>query len=306
MTLGPRRRIAFCSPRRSNEWTLLSGGEDGAYRNLAYSRKHNRLLCVCEDEVEGPSRSWGGSITLEGWDVDGNQPPIRDWAIRHSDYEWPLLKDLKRECFQMKYLVECGEAEAEEELWFVVVRHVNLEAGPKGSVEEKIWLSKYRGCHYIRTPYKTIGLEVFKIDSERGELVEMKDNSLGGLAMFVGINHSFALPAAGLGLRRDSVYFTDENRVVEPTRFERTNYGGHDNGIFDYQTKGFHSCCDLYPVEFERIRKILPLPLWFTPTPATIMKGQYSEGRESVYEILIDEKFAMKINPSTIYGAPDR
>ncbi|KAL6577672.1 hypothetical protein OROMI_010000 [Orobanche minor] len=177
MTFGPRRRIAFCSPRRSNEWTLLSGGEDGAYRNLAYSKKHNRLLCVCEDEdeVEGPSRSWGRSITLEarvGMLMEIN-PQSAIGPRRSYGFWWCATSTLKR--------------------------------GPRDP-----WKERY-GCPSTGG-VTTLGLPT-KIDSERGELVEMKDNWLGGLAMFVGINHSFALPAAGLGLRPDSIYFTDENQV---------------------------------------------------------------------------------------------
>lgn len=256
MTIGGR--AALCSPRRSNEWTFLSG--DRVYDDLVYSSRHNRLLCVTR-----------GKTILEGWDTTDESPRL-DWAIQDKEeldfdvnkeyFRWPSRCMLKRECGQVKYLV-CDDHSGD---LFLVVRHVNLLAGPYGALVDKIVLSEYSGRHYVKTPYKTIDFDVYKIDWKRGEVMHMED-SLEGLAMFVGTNHSFAIRATEVpGLKRDSVYFTDEIRLVGPTRFARTNYGGHDNGIFDYQNKDLSSCCTFYPIEFNNIRKVLPLPLWFTPT----------------------------------------
>ncbi|KAL6542799.1 hypothetical protein OROHE_010319 [Orobanche hederae] len=165
-------------------------------------------------------------------------------------FSWPERTEVK-ECFQMKYLI--SHDDDSDEL-FLVVRHVSLRAGPFSSMVNKVTLLKYRGCHYSKTPYKTIDFDVYKFDFELVMVMHMKD-SLQGLAMFFGSNQPFAIPAADVaGLKPDSVYFTDDNSIFEPTRLERTSYGGHDNGIFDYQN---------YPIEFEKIRKILPLPMWF-------------------------------------------
>ncbi|KAH6825214.1 hypothetical protein C2S53_018761 [Perilla frutescens var. hirtella] len=86
------------------------------------------------------------------------------------------------------------------------------------------------------------------------------EDSLEGLTMFVGINHPFAIRSSEV--KPNLIYFTDENRLVEHSRLERTNYGGHDNGIFNYQNKDFSPCCTFYPIEYHKIRKILPLPMW--------------------------------------------
>lgn len=56
-------------------------------------------------------------------------------------------------------------------------------------------------------------------------------DDFGGLAIFVGVNHSFALPAADYpGLEPDSVYFADSKRLDSVK-------GRNDIGIFDYRNK---------------------------------------------------------------------
>ncbi|KAL6492638.1 hypothetical protein OROGR_033207 [Orobanche gracilis] len=263
LTFGSHRsRLALCRAGAGGEWSLFGG--DHNYENLVYSARSNRVFTICE-KYDAKKRK--KNTSLEAWDVGGSEPHL-DCVIQHKkeiDFDdcrfmFPALPDLKRECTQMKYLVS---DESSGDL-YMVVRHVNPRAGPLNSIADKIVLCALRGVHFTKTPYKTIEFDVYKVDFECGEVVYAED-SLGGLAMFVGINHSFAIPAsAGVaGLRADSIYFTDENRLVEPARFEATRYGGHDNGVFDYRNKEFYSCCDFYPVEYEKIRKILPLPLWF-------------------------------------------
>lgn len=176
-------------------------------------------------------------------------------------YDWPTQCMLKQQAGKVKYLV-CDEHSGG---LFLVVRHVNPLAGPHGAMVDTIAISQYCGRHYVKTPYKTFDFDVYKIDWERGEAIHM-EGSLEGLAMFVRANHSFAIQgAADLKLKLDSVYFTDEIRTVGTTRFAPTNYGGHDNGVFDYRSKDLSSCCPFYPIELAEIRKVLPLPLWFQP-----------------------------------------
>ncbi|KAL6539176.1 hypothetical protein OROGR_011825 [Orobanche gracilis] len=280
MTSGPSRRLAFCSLRRSNEWTLFGGDHNLTF---VYSSRYERLFCIREEEYNKyPMSFWAKyekyfRTSLEGWVVGENNPnaPHLDWVMELNEvldfddrkFKWPGKLSLKKvcRCHRMKYLV-CAEHSGE---LFLVVRHINPRAGPQDSVIKKIILGRYRGCDYYMAPYKTFDFDVFKIDFVRGE-VTLLEGSLGGLAMFVGINQPFAIVAAEVdGVRPDCVYFTDENWLVEPTRLERTTYGGHDNGVFDYKNKEFYPCCDLYPVEYEKISKILPLPLWFTQTTIT-------------------------------------
>ncbi|KAL6493343.1 hypothetical protein OROGR_033102 [Orobanche gracilis] len=255
--------LAFCSPLRSKEWTLLNvwGGGDGRdyYDNIVYSTTHHRLFCAIR-------YSGGYDVTgLECWDLNGN-PPRRDWVIHQRKSRWPVMSEFKERCHQVRYLVCSGE------VLLLVVRHVNIRAGPHGSMVDEVMLSPDMGCLYTKTPYKTIDFDVYRIDPERGlGEVELMERSLGGLAIFVGINEPFAIRAAKEevgGVRPDCVYFTEDNHpLAELLMVEGScTYGGHDNGIFDYKNKDFYSCCDVYPIEYERIRKILPLPLWFTPT----------------------------------------
>ncbi|KAH6763776.1 hypothetical protein C2S51_015025 [Perilla frutescens var. frutescens] len=255
MIFGWGEELALCAPLRSHEWTLFGGGKiNYRYENLVYSSRRKRLFCVCE--------TGSNLMSFEGWDVGEGEPRL-DWEIQpnkeldfdNAYFRWPARSEFKKRCHQMKYLV-CDEYSDD---LFLVVRHVNIRAGPHGSIIDEVVFSKYRGRQFINIPYKTVDFDVFKIDVERGKVVHM-DNSLEGLTMFVGINHPFAIRSPEV--KPNSVYFTDENRLVEHSRLERTNYGGHDNGIFDYQNKDFSPCCTFYPIEYHKIRKILPLPMW--------------------------------------------
>ncbi|GFP89559.1 hypothetical protein PHJA_001099500 [Phtheirospermum japonicum] len=59
--------------------------------------------------------------------------------------------------------------------------------------------------------------------------------------MFIGMNHSFAVAGAFLGLKPDSIYFTDEPSFIFPKICE-TDFGGHDIGVFNYYDTTFFSC----------------------------------------------------------------
>ncbi|GFP85583.1 hypothetical protein PHJA_000702000 [Phtheirospermum japonicum] len=85
--------------------------------------------------------------------------------------------------------------------------------------------------------------------------------------MFVGLNHyhSFAVSATGAnGLKPNSIYFTDDKELTPPKWVDR-KYGGHDIGIFDYQNKTISPC--YYPCHLLSFQRIMPAPIWFTPTP---------------------------------------
>lgn len=254
-------RAALCSPRCSSEWTLFPG--DREYDDLVYSSTHGRLFCVTS-----------GSAELECWDTSDEASPRLDWVIQDDrkldfgganelSFHWPTLCVFKQNCDKVNYVV-CDEHSGD---LFLVVRHVNSRAGPyKITMVNRVVISEFGGRHYVKDPYKTVDFDVFKIDFKSGEVMRV-ERSLCGLAMFVGGNHSLAIPAKKVpGLKPDCIYFTDEIRLVGPTRRVRVNYGGHDNGIFDFPNKEISCYSAFYPIEFDKIRKVLPLPLWFTPT----------------------------------------
>ncbi|GFQ02104.1 hypothetical protein PHJA_002354300 [Phtheirospermum japonicum] len=89
------------------------------------------------------------------------------------------------------------------------------------------------------------------------------EGSLDGLAMFIGINHSFAMSLTpGLKLSSNCIYYTDSNIFsIPPSSF----YGGHDIGIFYYANRTF-SPCYYFPLDVESIKRIMAAPMWFTPS----------------------------------------
>ncbi|KAL6575762.1 hypothetical protein OROHE_000743 [Orobanche hederae] len=286
MSFGPKDRLAFCAPRAAAaaEWTPIGDlNHIGKCDFLLYERISDRELEEqnYEDFVYSSRRSLFFCITelhtvLEGWDLRDALSPRIQWKITHNKEElwfsyplynnWPGRMTKKEwshinKCFHPKYLI-CSNDDL-----FVVVRHVVPRLRPDGSAAERIYFFGY-GYHWdTRYPYKTVEFDVFKVDQESGKLTHM-DGSLEGLAIFVGTNHSFAVSTSECPeLKPDSIYFTDEDRRITPEwAAARTNFGGHDNGVYDYRDKTISPCCTFYPVEYDKIRRIVPPPIWFTPT----------------------------------------
>ncbi|KAL6580459.1 hypothetical protein OROMI_008483 [Orobanche minor] len=113
-------------------------------------------------------------------------------------------------------------------------------------------------------PYKTIAFDVFRTYFDvRGFRLESLSGSLDGLVMFLGTNHSFALPAAHYPeLKPDSIYFTDMEGF---TPLDWQTYGDHDSGIYDCVNKTFSPL--QYPQGYDvgSIQGTVQPPVWFTP-----------------------------------------
>ncbi|GFP93313.1 hypothetical protein PHJA_001475700 [Phtheirospermum japonicum] len=145
--------------------------------------------------------------------------------------------------------------------------------GPDGSYVEETYFGRNRGWDK-GYPYKTIGFDAYKIEPQeeepREEEIKLRhaEGSLDGLALFIGINQSFAIGAAGvpeLKLKPDCIYFTDDKEFTPLKWVARMyNYGGHDVGIFDYGSKSLSPC--YYSCDYQSIEMAMPAPLWFTPT----------------------------------------
>ncbi|GER29652.1 hypothetical protein STAS_05541 [Striga asiatica] len=206
---------------------------------------------------------------LEAWDLTDPTSPRLVWW-NHKDLLGPenyiaSLDDVKNIRLsetgiwtrELRYLVY---AEDLRQL-FLVTRHLVEQMAPDGSSVEDLDRDDY--------PYKTVAFDVHKIDREEGGGGKLSyvGGSLGGLSMFVGHNHSFAVMATN-GLKPDSIYFT-EDRVFCPGNSyfgedEETRYGGHDIGIYDYEKKTISPC--YYPCDVGSLKRIVPPPIWFTPS----------------------------------------
>ncbi|KAL3647082.1 hypothetical protein CASFOL_008050 [Castilleja foliolosa] len=199
---------------------------------------------------------------FEAWDVASDPPRLRwenrnDLLTYHNYDEWyyravALLGSGYTEPFRGLVF-----AEQTDQLFFVT-RHIVPQMGPDGSsVDDR---------DYERYPYKTVSFDVHKVDWELdgggGRLSHLDGGSLDGLAMFVGLNHSFAVVATEHnGLKPNSIYFTDDKRIVPRGIIDDyEKYGGHDIGIFDYKNKTISQC--YYPCDIQSIKKIMPEPIW--------------------------------------------
>ncbi|KAL3639796.1 hypothetical protein CASFOL_014764 [Castilleja foliolosa] len=265
MIFGPERRLAFCHPCRSTEWTPI--GElyyrlisqnfpilDGvigifprSYVDIVYSSTQKLFFCQTLSTME-----------LECWDLANSLSPRihSSWKFCRSDYSKKLMgwTEAKRQV-NLVYSEEYNQL-------FIVMRYVMKRMSPDGSYVHPIYYGKYRGWDNS-SPYGTIGFDAYKFDFgvEKPQLVK---GSLDGLSMFIGINHSIAMPITPQlkKLTPNCIYYTDSNRNSVPPS---SLYGGHDIGIFDYTNRTISPCYN-FPVDVESIKRIMPAPMWFTPS----------------------------------------
>ncbi|GER26513.1 hypothetical protein STAS_02158 [Striga asiatica] len=227
-----------------------------------YSLGHDRNLFFCLTEIDCDD--------LEAWDLTDPTLPRLVWW-NHKDLLGPenyiaWLDDVENLRMSktgiwtrpLRYLVY---AEDLRQL-FLVTRHLVEQMAPDGSSVEDLDRDDY--------PYKTVAFDVHKIDREEGGGGKLSyvGGSLGGLSMFVGHNHSFAVMPTNGGLKPDSIYFTEDREFCPGNsnfgEDEETIYGGHDIGIYDYEKKTISPC--YYPCDVGSLKRIVPSPIWFTPS----------------------------------------
>ncbi|KAL8060960.1 hypothetical protein ABFX02_02G057600 [Erythranthe guttata] len=271
-------RLAFCRLSRraggsgDTEWTPIGKPyfelDDKTfkreYQDFVYSAKRKLFFCVTQ------------YAEIEAWDLrDPRSPPKMiplDFLKPDDDDEnhpWGSVGkldecELKEMFDSVKYLVVCEQTDQ----LFLVRRYV----------------ADRKPAHYHTPvppgfPYNTISFDVYEIDIEKRELRYM-ESSLNGLAMFIGINHGFAIQG-GNGINPDSIYFTDAKEYTPDYLDEDSEIGGHDIGVFDYAKRDFAPCYN-YPIEertfsanlrlpraasgADKIKRIEPPPMWFTPS----------------------------------------
>ncbi|KAL7101658.1 hypothetical protein ACP275_08G068200 [Erythranthe tilingii] len=252
--------LAFCCPgHTSGHWTPI--GElhlklddhvyERNYEDFVYSPKQNLFYCVT---------TFGD---FEAWDLRDPHSPTMTPVILSSDKNnYPRAAsseeelNLKKSCVSRKYLV----IDEETDQLYHVRRFVKDTLLP---FDMLYYNDPSDEVDYEDSnPYRTVGFDVHRVDLEKGELSYMDGGSLDGLAMFVGPNYSFALRASEYPeLKPDSIYFTD---VFNPPYWDNGIYGGHDVGIFNYRDGTVSPC--YYPVDEVSVRRIVPSPVWFTPT----------------------------------------
>lgn len=264
----PEHRLVYCSPGRSCVWTPMAPSESDEiakaretnfYKEFAYSRGQKLLYCLTD---------W----FIDVWDLAVTGNPRVDWMAEAFQFE-PQQKIYTRDWI-LKYLVLDQGSDA----LYLVARYVNPRMDSDGSYVSPIFFSKYRGWD-SSYPYKTIDFEVYKVDFMGGGEVKLSymEDSLNGMAMFVGKKDSFAVSASNHPeLNPNSIYFVDDDMLsYEKYMWNEedmggeivwTDYGGHDNGVFDYAKKRFSSLCDLCPFDYQSIKRISPPPLWFAPS----------------------------------------
>ncbi|GER37013.1 hypothetical protein STAS_13402 [Striga asiatica] len=291
MSYGPGDRLAFCRPRRCTEWSPMGDlffdgykeetfdyGVDYArtYEDFTYCRKRKVFSCTTQFEVDLEDWRLAVPTQFEVSDLSDPCSPKTKRIYWHlldiEGQKCPWLEEnmnLVKSCRQIPYLVYDDHGDR----LFLVVRFViqracinrpfaDVDSIPYDPVSDRLMVHLY--------PHKTIGFSVVKVDFQTGLLGRIDGlsrivggcgNSLDGLAMFIGMNHSFAVSAVGSGLKPNCIYFTDSNKDQIPLD---SIYGGHDIGIFNYENKTLSPC--YYPCDVRSYRRIVPTPMWLTPS----------------------------------------
>lgn len=220
--LGSANRVAFCNPSRGDEeWTPLgTWNEDPiGIHNISKYRFHRDFVYSASRQ-----RFFGFSVSAccreeeleEYWDFTSPVGPkmVRQNRLGRDDRE----SDPNYLC--NTYLVH-------------------------GKTSDQLYIVR---SYFL--PEGTIDFDVYKTGDGGG----LKTcSSLDGLAMFVGINHSFAVKASEYrGLKPDCIYFSDAKMSCNDGQFI---------GTFDYETK---TCSPLYYDSLKQ-QDLTPQP-WFTPT----------------------------------------
>ncbi|KAL1561473.1 hypothetical protein AAHA92_04170 [Salvia divinorum] len=202
-------RVAVCSPARADAGWLPVCGE-GPHSAIGYSARQNRLYSL--------NNTWDSDFVLECWDLE--YPSSLVWKAEfHSFHGYE--EAWGRHC--LRYLV----IDEHSDRLFLVIRVVVVWLEDEDDVRE--YEDEDEEGKYDEDEDETLRFHVYEIDSKKGEMRYM-EGSLEGLAMFVGLRHSFALPAADLNLSPDSIYFTARLRYI---LFDDVR--NDDIGIYNYK-----------------------------------------------------------------------
>ncbi|KAL3649301.1 hypothetical protein CASFOL_005704 [Castilleja foliolosa] len=274
ISFGPGHRPAFCSPGCSSttHWTSLGDWlyenkklfPDGpakytdarTYEDLVYNSILRKFNFITEFQIAHDSGELSRPTRLEEHRLHG-LPQMVAYCLG------PLMST--EDGLGDRGFSWMSKAEGEKSLSWLKENKTLLE-----SCVQIPYLLFNEQCDglYIMTrflnagPYKTIGFLVLKLEyKNEGFPAKLRVvDSLDGLALFVGLNHSFAVSSpAEFGLKPNSIYFTDaaNARVMPPA------INGHDNGIFDYGNKTLSPC----PGPDYDDAQTLSTPVWFTPSP---------------------------------------
>ncbi|KAL6503286.1 hypothetical protein OROHE_023915 [Orobanche hederae] len=251
MIAGRGDTLQFCSPATDlEEWTPIGDllvlshkkSEDDVYnRDIDYSKED---VVYSEDHAAFYSilpcifylDTVNYVVTVETWArdnlSDSAKPAAQDFFLkRHlinreqETWRWVYKNKpiLKNQCVQIPHIV-VFEKEA-----YIVLQFVQLmKSDNENKAVKRVPYCRDRGLGgYFHS--KTYGFIVFKLHTAQGTMVIVDD--LEGLAIFVGVNSSFAVRASEFdGLNKDTIYFADSKRI-------KRIYGRKDNGCFDYRNK---------------------------------------------------------------------
>ncbi|GER56586.1 hypothetical protein STAS_34328 [Striga asiatica] len=261
------------------------------YEDFTYCPKREVFNCIAF-EVDLEDWSLAVPTQFEVWDLLSDPHSFKSkskciyWhLIDIKGPKCPWIEenmDIVESCRQIPYLV--NDNHGDRDRLFLVIRFViqracinrpfvDVDSIPYDPVSDRLMVHLY--------PHKTVGFSVVEIHFETGpaagingringlsRIVGGCGNSLDGLAMFIGMNHSFAVSS---GFEANCIYFTDSNKHQV---LLDSIYGGHDIGIFDYENQTLSTC--YYPCDVRSYRRIVPTPVWLTP--------RYKEPRRRDFE----------------------
>lgn len=281
ITYGPGRRLAFCAPGAA-AWAPLGdrlSWYEGEDENMKFAVLPWEDTAYCAGtgvftSIQPLAFTWDGYYVEEAHGKNEHHCQMFQWKIPEGLFhdELPVCNLEEQEeklrpfpleqCIQMPHLVY-ADSFFSGTLPLIVLRLMDRGIGDGGNEKQLLRRREVYRARINTFPYRSVSFLVLQpVDHYPGIFWHLVKD-LKGLAIFVGMNHSFAIPATG-NLKANSIYFTDAGRITPVDRDEAPGmYGGHDIGVYDYEKKTISPC--YYPCDYERFSRIEPPPMWFTP-----------------------------------------
>ncbi|KAL3511973.1 hypothetical protein ACH5RR_024690 [Cinchona calisaya] len=243
-THSPQTKLSFCRGFDAQKWIHLD--TNCCFSDIIYSNRDQKFYAI-ENSFK---------LEIEVWDLKDPGSPKKKILVPSftSLSQFKKLHSYATSKMQPRLCRRYYLAESLGEI-LLIIRYFDFHVAEDGTCLNCLEDSK------CELPYKTVDFDVFKIDPLGKKLHSMK--CLGDQALFLGINHSFAVSAREIqGIEGNSIYFGD-HYMLNHSHFRGEKnyaYGGHDFGIFNLEEKRVSSC---YATQ---TMKLMHPPVWVAPT----------------------------------------
>ncbi|XP_062085778.1 F-box protein At1g10110 [Humulus lupulus] len=262
--------------KRNKKWAVIIYGY--ASQNIAYGETGGKLWIrlACREYfaycdilgLNGCLYALTSSNTVQVWNFQSSSGssnlgafPTKVMTFVPSSPVCLGLDDKKYindSCFCQKYLVE---SKGEILLVTRILGNFVHDDDDNGAVADDVGNAAAAAdddTDLLILPYATMEFCAHKMELRKSKWKKVEN--LGGQALFVGGSESTSICSTTFsGYEANSIYFTDDNWGEMDNN--DSLFGGHDNGVYNIETKEFKPCFDIDVGD-----KVYPPPFWILPS----------------------------------------